>query len=117
MLGVHVRGADIVGGALDVTGYREAAERVSRDFGPSVVAVTLRESLSASDNGWSAVLWDTANATLLQSQRYLVRLVINGRGAGQGAGWLIGPLVAAVVAVAAALIVAGRLGLQGGDRA
>jgi ABC-2 type transport system permease protein len=49
--------------------------------------------------------------------RYLGRLVINGRGAGQGAGWLIGPLVAAVVAVAAALIVAGRLGLQGGDRA
>jgi ABC-2 type transport system permease protein len=49
--------------------------------------------------------------------RYLGRLVINGRGAGQDAGWLIGPLVAAVVAVAAALIVAGRLGLQGGDRA
>jgi ABC-2 type transport system permease protein len=49
--------------------------------------------------------------------RYLGMLVINGRGAGQDAGWLIGPLVAAVVAVAVALTVAGRLSLQGGDRA
>jgi ABC-2 type transport system permease protein len=49
--------------------------------------------------------------------RYLGRLVINGRGPDQDAGWLIGPLVAAVVAAAVALTVAGRLSLQGGDRA
>ena len=49
--------------------------------------------------------------------RYLGRLVINGHGPGQDAGWLIGPLVAAVVAAAVALTVAGRLSLQGGDRA
>ena len=43
-----------------------AAERVTRELGPSMVAITLRESLSASDNGWSAVLWDggvTARST------------------------------------------------------
>ncbi len=55
--------------------YREAAERVTREFGPSMVAITLRESLSASDNGWSAVLWDGTTGTLHQSQRYMVRLV------------------------------------------
>jgi 2-dehydro-3-deoxygluconokinase len=75
VLGIHVAGADVTTGALDVAGYRAAAERVTREFGPSIVAVTLRESLSASDNGWSAVLWDSANGTLLQSQRYVVRLV------------------------------------------
>ena len=75
VLGVQVAGADIAGGALDVAGYRAAAERVTREFGPSIVAVTLRESLSASDNGWSAVLWDSASGTMLQSQRYVVRLV------------------------------------------
>ena len=48
---------------------------MTREFGPSIVAVTLRESLSASDNGWSAVLWDSASATMLQSQRYLIRIV------------------------------------------
>jgi 2-dehydro-3-deoxygluconokinase len=75
VLGVPVAGADVTGGTLDVSGYRAAAERVSREFGPAIVAVTLRESLSASDNGWSALLWDAASSTLHQSQRYVVRLV------------------------------------------
>ena len=75
VLGVHVEGADVTAGALDVAGYRKAAERVTTEFGPSMVAITLRESLSASDNGWSALLWDGASRTLHQSQRYSVRLV------------------------------------------
>jgi len=75
VLGVHVAGADVASGALDTAGYRAAAERVTREFGPGIVAVTLRESLSASDNGWSAVLWDSVSGTMLQSQRYAVRLV------------------------------------------
>ena len=75
VLGVPVAGADVTGGSLDVAGYRAAAERVTREFGPAQVAITLRESLSASDNGWSAVLWDGEAAVLHQSQRYSVRLV------------------------------------------
>jgi len=75
VLGVPVAGADVTGGSFDVAGYRAAAERVTREFGPSMVAITLRESLSASDNGWSAVLWDAATSTMHQSQRYVVRLV------------------------------------------
>jgi 2-dehydro-3-deoxygluconokinase len=75
VLGVPVAGAGVTGGVLDVSGYRAAAEHVSRAFGPGIVAVTLRESLSASDNGWSAVLWDGASGTFHQSQRYTVRLV------------------------------------------
>jgi 2-dehydro-3-deoxygluconokinase len=75
VLGVEVAGADVASGALDVAGYRAAAERVTREFGPSIVAVTLRESISASDNGWSAVLWDSSSGTMHQSQRYVVRLV------------------------------------------
>jgi len=75
VLGVHVEGADVTGGALDVEGFRSAAERVTTTFGPPLVAITLRESLSASDNGWSAVLWDGASGTLHRSQRYTVRLV------------------------------------------
>jgi 2-dehydro-3-deoxygluconokinase len=75
VLGVHVEGADVTGGTLDAAGYRKAAERVTNEFGPSMVAITLRESLSASDNGWSALLWDGASGTLHQSQRYSVRLI------------------------------------------
>ena len=58
VLGIQVPGTDVTSGQLDVAGYRQAAEQVTREFGPKMVAITLRESLSASDNGWSAVLWD-----------------------------------------------------------
>ena len=75
VLGVHVSGTDVSSGRLDVEGFRAAAETVSRDFGSSMVAITLRESISASDNGWSAVLWENDTRTLHQSQRYDVRLV------------------------------------------
>ncbi|NUR54932.1 MAG: sugar kinase [Acidobacteria bacterium] len=75
VLGVEVEGVDVTSGTLDVGGYRRAAERVTREFGPALVAITLRESLSASDNGWSAVLWDGGSGTLHRSQHYAVRLV------------------------------------------
>jgi 2-dehydro-3-deoxygluconokinase len=75
VLGVPVAGADVSSGALNIAGYRAAAERVTHEFGPPLVAVTLRESLSASDNGWSAVLWDSNERALHESQRYVVRLV------------------------------------------
>ena len=73
VLGVQVPGTDVTSGQLNIEGYRQAAAQVTATFGPSLVAITLRESLSASDNGWSAVLWD--GTTLHRSQRYDVRLV------------------------------------------
>jgi 2-dehydro-3-deoxygluconokinase len=73
VLGIDVEGADVTSGTLDVQAYQRAAERVTRELGPRLVAITLRESLSASDNGWTAVLWD--GEKLHQSQRYVVRLV------------------------------------------
>jgi 2-dehydro-3-deoxygluconokinase len=75
VLGIEVPHADVTGAALDVAGYRQAAERVVAEFGVKQVAVTLRESLSASDNAWSAVLFDAPSRTFHQSQRYVVRLV------------------------------------------
>ena len=60
VLGVHVPGTDVTSGQLNLAGFQEAAERVTRDFGPPMVAITLRESISASDNGWSAALWDAS---------------------------------------------------------
>ena len=93
VLGVEVPRADVTGGALDVSGYREAAERVSGEFGVPRVAVTLRESLSASDNAWSAVLFDAGSNAFLQSQRYTVRLVDRiGGGDSFAAGLIFGLL-------------------------
>jgi 2-dehydro-3-deoxygluconokinase len=92
VLGIDVVGADVTSGSLNVTAYRDAAERVTRELGPPIVAITLRESLSASDNGWSAVLWD--GKTLHQSQRYVVRLVDRIGGGDSFAGGLIYGLLA-----------------------
>lgn len=75
VLGFSVAGADVIGGHLDVNAYRAVAERITRELGPSIVAITLRESISASDNGWSAVLWDSASNQFHQSQRYDLRLI------------------------------------------
>lgn len=75
VLGVKVSGTDVTSGTLNVDAYREAAAGVSAKLGPSLVAITLRESHSASDNGWSAVLWDGKASALHHSQHYDVRLV------------------------------------------
>ncbi len=74
-LGIPVPGADVTGGSLDVAGYREVAGRVAREFGCSIVAITLRESRSASDNGWGAALWDAPTAAFHCGPRYDVHVV------------------------------------------
>jgi 2-dehydro-3-deoxygluconokinase len=93
VLGMSVAGADVVGGHLDVNAYRQVAERITRELGPSIVAITLRESVSASDNGWSAVLWDGRANEFHHSQRYDVRLVDRIGGGDSFAGGLIYGLV------------------------
>ena len=74
-LGLDVSGADVVAGQLDVSGFRAVAERVAREFRVDRVAITLRESHSASRNGWSALLYDAATGGVHESQRYDVVLV------------------------------------------
>ena len=75
VLGIEVAGADLAGGVLNAAAYQRACERVAAEFGVAQVAVTLRESGSASENGWSAVLYDAPTKSFLQGQRYIVRLV------------------------------------------
>jgi 2-dehydro-3-deoxygluconokinase len=89
VLGLAVEGTDVTTGHLDVDAYRRVAERITSELGPSMVAITLRESVSASDNGWSAVLWDSATKRFHRSQRYDVRLVDRIGGGDSFAGGLI----------------------------
>jgi 2-dehydro-3-deoxygluconokinase len=93
VLGVQVADTDVTSGTLNVNAYQDAAQWVTRNLGPSLVAITLRESVSASDNGWSALLWDGATGALHQSQRYAVRLVDRIGGGDSFAAGLIYSLV------------------------
>lgn len=93
VLGIHVAGTDVAAGRLAVDGFRQAAEQVTRGFGPRMVAITLRESVSASDNGWSALLWEAGAGTMLTSQRYDLRVVDRiGAGDSFAAGLIYGLL-------------------------
>ena len=93
VLGLHVPDTNVTHGQLNLAGYRQVAEQITREFGPKMVAITLRESLSASDNGWSAAMWDGAAAAFHHSQRYDVRLVDRIGGGDSFAGGLIYGLV------------------------
>ena len=75
VLGFEVPDADPLTGQVQAGAYEAVARRVSSELGPSRIAITLRESHSASDNGWSAVLWDGPANAYVRSQRYDLRLV------------------------------------------
>jgi 2-dehydro-3-deoxygluconokinase len=74
-LGLAVHGIDVTSGVLDVVAYREAAAHVVAEFGTKQVAITLRESYSASRNGWSAVLYDGTAGAFYEAPRFDVTLV------------------------------------------
>ena len=89
-LGLDVPGVEVQAGRLNPGAYRDVIRRVC-DLGPRFVAVTLRESLSASDNGWSAVLGGAELTELLPGPRYDIRVVDRiGAGDGFAAGLIYG---------------------------
>ena len=59
VLGIQAGGTDVHSGSLETERYPEVARQVAKQF-PNVskVAITLRESLSASHNNWGAMLFD-----------------------------------------------------------
>lgn len=64
VLGIQAGDTDVHSGALDTSRYPDVARQVVQQF-PNVskVAITLRESLSASHNNWGAMLFDAATDT------------------------------------------------------
>jgi 2-dehydro-3-deoxygluconokinase len=61
VLGIEAEGSDIHGGHLAIERYPEVAREIVRQFpNVSLVAITLRESLSASHNNWGAMLYEVA---------------------------------------------------------
>lgn len=57
-LGFESRGTDVSKGKLNIEGYKDVFSQMREKFGFKFIASTLRESYSASDNGWSALVYD-----------------------------------------------------------
>lgn len=75
VFGIHAAETDISAGKLNVEGYRSVASQLVERFGCKLVAITLRESISASDNNWSGMLYDGADGEMYVSKKYAIRLV------------------------------------------
>lgn len=58
VFGIEADNTDIYGGKLDKEGYMSVAKKLKERFGFEKVAITLRTSLSASDNDWAGMLYD-----------------------------------------------------------
>lgn len=58
VFGIQAENTDVTSGELDAERYREVCEKLAAKF-PSLetIAITLRGSISASHNTWSAILW------------------------------------------------------------
>jgi 2-dehydro-3-deoxygluconokinase len=87
-LGIQVD-VDVESGKLEVAQYRRLTERVLEQYpNLKVMAITLRESVSASHNGWSACLHDRQE--FLVSRHYDITHIVDRVGGGDAfAGGLI----------------------------
>lgn len=93
-LGMTAGETDVEGAEIDEAGYFRLAERLKEEFDFEAVAITLRESFSASHNGWSAVLHDDRDCrTPVRSTRYDIQIVDRVGGGDSFASGLIAGLL------------------------
>ena len=75
VLGIKSTNTDVESGKLNVDGYRNVAKQICDKYGCKYVAITLRESISASRNGWSAMLFDSSKNEAYYSKKYDIQIV------------------------------------------
>ncbi|MDR0411169.1 MAG: sugar kinase [Treponema sp.] len=86
VFGVHAENTDVGSGKLNAEGYKSVAATLQKRFGFKQVAITLRESISANDNNWGAMLLDEKGEFFF-SKKYPVHIVDRvGGGDSFGAG-------------------------------
>ena len=72
--------ADVEGGQTDAAGYEGIFKQMMKEFGFKYVVSTLRESYSATFNGWKALIYD--GKEFYQSKRYEINPIIDRVGGG-----------------------------------
>ena len=76
VFGIEAEATDIYGGKLNAEGYKSVAKQLADKFHFEKVAITLRESHSAFDNGWSAMLYDVASNEYCFSKKYELKIIV-----------------------------------------
>ena len=72
-LGIKPDDTDVIAGKLSVDGYKALAKKLTDKYGFEMVGFTLRESISASVNNWSALLY--CNDKAYVSKKYTMHIV------------------------------------------
>ena len=85
VFGIHAEHTDIEGGKLDYSAYESVARQLSHRFGCKKVAITLRGSISASENTWAGMLYDAATDSAKLSRSYHI-LIVDRVGGGDSFG-------------------------------
>ena len=73
VFGIAAENTDINSGKLDREGYISVARQLTERFRFKAVAITLRGSISASENNWSGMLY--VNGEAFFARNYLIKLV------------------------------------------
>lgn len=81
VFGIHAPDTDVTAGKVESDKYRYVCEELHKQF-PSlkIVAITLRGSVSASHNRWSAVLW--SGGTFYTAAQYDITPIVDRVGGG-----------------------------------
>lgn len=87
VFGISADATDVTTGHLSHDGYKEVAKKLEAKFGFKKVAITLRESITASDNNWAAMLYDGSEFSF--SKKYPVHIVDRVGGGDSFGGGLI----------------------------
>ena len=87
VFGIKASATDITAGELNREGYKDVAKQLVDKFGFKKVAITLRESISASVNGWSGMLYDGEQYCF--SKKYTINIVDRVGGGDSFGGGLI----------------------------
>ncbi len=87
VFGIHAANTDVTAGEVNHEGYKDVAKQLADRFGFEKVAITLRESLSANDNNWSAMLYDGTDYHF--SKKYKMHIVDRVGGGDSFGGGLI----------------------------
>ena len=80
VLGYQPQNVNIHQGELDIASYKDIFKEMKQTFGFKMIASTLRESHSASKNGWSALLYD--GTKFYTSKHYMIEPIIDRVGGG-----------------------------------
>lgn len=91
VFGIHAANTNVTAGEVNRDGYIDVARQLTERFGFQKVAITLRESISANDNLWSAMLYSEGEAHF--SKKYAMHIVDRVGGGDSFGGGLIAALL------------------------